>query len=285
MYVKDLPTSCRYSACIGTAAALYALVSMILLDYAPAATWSVVLGIIAISLVTQGHVSGSATQDSIRNAHIFMIGAVPIVFVKLEDVAVLEVEPWLSIVMGIVLAGLLGLWLVRDRVMRQYVLVWSLRSCFLAIILCISLAKPESFTLYLDKEGKLSIVFGVIGLGLPSYWLRLSRVEFTWTTSMLMGVTSPFWIFGRKNDVDTWHVVVFNAVVHSVSTLVFALLCECRSRTFSPEWMHAIAAKNVFCFACTAMCIALYCYLMAQMLLFAMFLADCGVIYLLLHQH
>ena len=74
--IKDLFSSCHYLTYIGTGGMIFIMVTMIVIDYAPKWAWSVVLGIIDISLVTQRHVKRFVTHQNIRNNHIFMIGAV-----------------------------------------------------------------------------------------------------------------------------------------------------------------------------------------------------------------
>ena len=46
-------------------------------------------------------------------------------------------------------------------------------------------------------------------------------------------------------------------------------------RTFSKEWMHAVATGNAPGILCAVMCIAIYCQMTSQMLLFAVLLAGC----------
>ena len=159
---NDLLSSSRYAACIATGAAVFIMATiMILLDFTPKWTWSIVSGtIIASWLVTQRRMDGFATQEGIRNAHIFM--TVAVVFNQREHVGD---KVWFNVALGVFLTGLLGLWLLRDTAVRCHVLVWSLRSCFVASILCTSLAKPESFAIYLDEEGRSAPLLSCLRLG------------------------------------------------------------------------------------------------------------------------
>ena len=278
------------AACIATFAALFATTSAICLDKINKLAWMIVLVTIVVSWwITQRRPRKVAADNDLRCAHFFTAVAVLFVMNNVGNTvshAIPFGDAHRISVLAVLITGLFSLSLVPNTRTRHRALVCLLRIMLLMGLLttCIA-AGTENFADYRKQKGKIITILDKFGIGLLFYWLQLSLFEFVWKTTTILAVFMPLLIW-TSDGVNELHVdVAFQAVVHSISLLAFAAVSDRRYRMFSLEWMYTVATENVTGIVVTVMCLALYCRLTSQMMLFALFWATALSIALIARKH